>query len=344
MLFLVLVCLWLQGVVAAPAGQIAFMREGRVWLINTDGTGQRPLTDTLFYKTERPLCWAPDGSRLLYWNHSNVGWDIWSLGLSGEMPRNLTTTRSGGCRSPSWSPDSKRIAYMRDEPEGLYLMNADGSDSRRLTMHGFRDESPAWSPDGRKIAYTRLTSEGPEKSVLEIFVFDLATRREVRIVQNGSSPAWSREGRKLLFVRQQSGRTAILLCNPDGSRETALTDSPGLKEQPTWSPDGSRIAYVEYRDNKAALVMMEREGRNSVRLAEFEERIWQAPSWSSDGRWITVAAGSNGKQAVYVIGVEDRRRRPLTGNGACFPVWRPDQLVKDAPEKERSRKAPAPRQ
>lgn len=63
--------------------------------------------------------------------------------------------------APAWSPDGQAIAYIRED--GVYVMNADGSDSRKLTEHGWFDElnyGPVteerglrWSPDGEWVIY-----------------------------------------------------------------------------------------------------------------------------------------------------------------------------------------------
>ena len=50
--------------------------------------------------------------------------------------------------SPDWSLDGKRIAFasQRDGNYEIYVMNADGSDQRRLTRDPADDYHPVWSP------------------------------------------------------------------------------------------------------------------------------------------------------------------------------------------------------
>ena len=66
---------------------------------------------------------------------------------SAEIPASLM---------PSWSPDGKKIAFIRNfrDNRDLYVMNADGSHQRALTHDAAREASPDWSPDGSRIVYT----------------------------------------------------------------------------------------------------------------------------------------------------------------------------------------------
>jgi TolB protein len=51
-------------------------------------------------------------------------------------------------RSPVWSPDGTRIAFVsdRDANMEIYVMNADGSDQTNLTRNSAHDTSPDWQP------------------------------------------------------------------------------------------------------------------------------------------------------------------------------------------------------
>lgn len=50
--------------------------------------------------------------------------------------------------SPTWSPDGKKIAFSSDIDgnDEIYVMNADGTNIKRLTNHKAKDYYPAWSP------------------------------------------------------------------------------------------------------------------------------------------------------------------------------------------------------
>ena len=85
---------------------------------------------------------------------------------SAEAPvhtvdRRLVARRAAG--SPSWATSEYRApgawcVLRRKADSDIYVMNADGSGTRRLTHNAGYDAEPAWSPDGRKIAFQSKTS------------------------------------------------------------------------------------------------------------------------------------------------------------------------------------------
>jgi TolB protein len=58
-----------------------------------------------------------------------------------------------------WSPDGSSIAFAsnRDEKWEIYVMNADGTEPRRLTDISGDNVAPSWSPDGDFIVFARYT-------------------------------------------------------------------------------------------------------------------------------------------------------------------------------------------
>lgn len=126
-----------------------------VWVMDADGSTQRRRTDV--GDAEEPA-WAPDGRRIAF---SHDG-DIVVLDLDTGSLERLTKTPALFESHPDWSPDGKRIAYERNDPSppgqayqeyDAYIMDADGTNVRRLSRPRDTDGHPVWSPGGQLIAY-----------------------------------------------------------------------------------------------------------------------------------------------------------------------------------------------
>lgn len=304
-----------------PSGTIAFMREGKVWLVDVDGKNERALTPELMYKADRPLTWSPDGKTLLYWSHSKVGWDIWATDPQGKQPRNLTKTTSGGCRSARFSPDGKRIAFMRDDPQGVYVMDADGSNQRQLSKKGHRDAAPEWSPDGKRLVCVDYEELGRGEFAVVLFMLDVETGAETRLAEGANDPSWSRDGKRIICVAP--GRT-LDICQIDVTTKEIvnLTNNRDVDSEPRVSSDGSLIAFLSHHGDQGMLRVMDDQGKNVRLLASLKGRTWEY-SWSPDSKWLVYSCGEKGKEELFIVSVQGGNPRKLAGGGAVWPAWQP---------------------
>jgi TolB protein len=109
--------------------------------------------------------WSPDGTKILFVSLGYVDGafnvDVYVMNADGSQRVRLTTT-AGGDFEPSWSPDSRKIAFssQRNGREEIYIINADGTGEHRLHAAEASvgsEQYPAWSPDGTKIAFARAS-------------------------------------------------------------------------------------------------------------------------------------------------------------------------------------------
>ncbi len=155
-------------------------------------------------------------------------------------------------------PDSKRLAYVcgddllhGGEATTIYLINANGSDRRRLRTGTQSAYWPSWSPDGTRIAFATaplpyLTFRHDTKSPAKRIRSDMYTTRtdgsdRTLLARAGSAPSWSPDGKLIAY----EARCGIRLVTPKGIDEhPAVRPVPTHRHpgEPVWSLDGTQLA------------------------------------------------------------------------------------------------------
>lgn len=193
--------------------------ETYLFIVNADGSGLRRLT-TQRARVFNPS-WSADGKTIRY------GRSLVRADGSGyrELPRSIPL-------AGAWSPDGQRIAVVQvaHSPAdarnptklGLFVMNADGSNPRRVAGKATSGD-PAWSPNSRRIAFRRFDGQlGFGRGPSDLFIVDAdgsGLRRLTRGVENLRWFAWSPDGRTIAFLRNRE----VYIVKADGTGERRLT-------------------------------------------------------------------------------------------------------------------------
>jgi Tol biopolymer transport system component/alpha-beta hydrolase superfamily lysophospholipase len=258
--------------------------------------------------------------------------ETWVAGLFDPETAALLPTGTPTALPPLTGSGGGVIAFtsIRDNDEGdIYIMNADGSDQRRLTFNPAYDGWPTWSPDGSQIAFVSTRNGNPD-----IYVMDADGSNLQQLTQHSANdiwPEWSPNSMQIAFPSRRDDNFEIYLINADGSNLQRLTNTPSHEDFPAWSPDGSQIIFSRVEGNDGTY-LINADGSNERKLLDF---IILEPAWSPDGTQIAFGSDHEGFRGIYLMDVEDALREEgldgsllqklsRTRSGENCPAWSPD--------------------
>jgi TolB protein len=181
---------------------------------------------------------SPDGSSLVFASGDD-GTDLYAVDPFGtEKPHRLTIGHETTTAGPTFSPDSRRIAFTSSRlghPE-VYITDADGTNPVLLTSSGIGEQSyrsdPDWSPDGRKVAFQSQVNG--RFQVMTINVRDQSVQALTSEGRN-ETPSWAPDSRHLVFTSDRSGVQQLFVLDTESSKTRQLTH--GTRSRlPAWSP------------------------------------------------------------------------------------------------------------
>lgn len=254
-------------------GKIVFRNtEKSVWIMDLSSGRCRKIAINEVVSIADPAV-SLDGKKVAY--------GVVGLCIADVDGTNQKKLAPGICRSPTWSSDSKRIAFCanRKGKVGIYVIDVDGKNETLITEAAGSNIGLgcSWSPDGKKIAFVlsdKIYTMSPDGS----------NKTRLTTSRMNEYPAWSPDGKRIVFTFCEGGYEGdIYIMNSDGSNQTRLTFKAKKNYsnvEPKWSADGKKIFYWMVPDIpifSKYFYVMNPDGSDNIRLRKITgfRQIWE---------------------------------------------------------------------
>lgn len=285
-----------------PAHHVAYLYEGDLWVIQSDGTNQRIVAAAPEGETIQDFVWAADGSRLYF----SIGLQLFEVVLqTGNVASAGELVMQPGITVDSleMGQDGKTIiihALDADASTRLFALIIGEREARELTIDEYsaiiKQRPPAIrsvgemsvSPDGQRVLFKDTVGTGEE-----LFIADVETGARIKITnlyelsgfeesvetEGGRrviEAVWSPDGRHIIFNPMQScsetglcyGR--LFLVDAWGGAQLQLSIEMMINVPNEWTRDSKLLVY----DDGNRIVVADTSG-NPKALAEGHHPKWQ---------------------------------------------------------------------
>ncbi len=315
-------------------GEIAFVRVSgevpSIYTVPSLGGAERKLYELRAPSDASSLSWSPDGRWLAFSEKSAAESParIYLLSLDTRQKIPLTSPPAGpyGDFSPEFSPDGKRVGFVRRNDWAVYdvwVQPVSSGEAIRLTYENYsRISRPAWTADGREIVFTTRFA------VFRVPLKGGMPQAVAGIGENAGDPAiW---GNHMVFTQSSGMVDKIWRMRGPNSRGKDRSAAPFLGStrpdwSPAYSPDGKKIAFNSLRSGSYETWICDSDGAKPVQLTNLR-RFSGSPRWSPDGNRIAFDCRPEADSEIYVIDADGGIPQRLTNEKSQdqVPSWSRD--------------------
>jgi tricorn protease len=188
----------------SPSGARAvFETRGEILTVPAEKGDVRNLTRTEGV-AERDPAWSPDGKWIAYFSDESGEYALHLVEQSGfgAVKKIGLGQPPSFFYGPTWSPDSKKIAFT-DKRLNFWYVDVEKGSPVKVDTDRFEDPSVslgvAWSPDSKWLTYSKFL----ENHLRSIFVYSLDTGKAAQVTEglgDARYPVFDKSGKELFFA------------------------------------------------------------------------------------------------------------------------------------------------
>ncbi len=238
--------------------------------------------------------------------------------------------------SISLSPDGKRLAFIRGDPEhgedDLLIANSDGTSEQKLVSHkpaylfpSAREMrsawGPAWSPDGQTIAFMMRTSESGAQT-RDLFAVNVNDRSERQFTKmNWASVgqvAWLSDGSGLIVAASEQAAPAqhqIWHVSYPGGQARKITNDANNYIGISLAADSGALATIQSEQLSNIWTEQLNDSASLKQISTNNRDGLAGLAWTPDGR-IVYTSRSNGNPDVWIMNADGSNQKQLTSDAA----------------------------
>ncbi len=332
----------ISGATVSPDGtQVAFVqssldldanrRRPDVWVVGTDGTGLRRLTD--HPASDVSPVWARDSRSLFFLSSRSGSMQVWRVGVAGGDAQQVTSLPLD-VGSYVLSPDGRSLAVALD----VFV------DCATLACTTERLEADKKRPGSGRIfdrLFIRHWDTWKDGRRSHLFVVPVAGGEPVAIMKGMDADAptkpfggaeeltFTPDSRGVVFAARLAGTTEpwstnvdLYVAPADGSAapRNLTAGNAATDTGPVFSPDGRTLGYRAmarpgYESDRLAIVLRGWPDGQPRTLTDGWDRSADTIVWAADGRTIFTTADHLGQKGLFAIDAATGAARPILTKG-----------------------------
>lgn len=254
-----------------------------------------------------------DASRLTAVQIQSVS-NIWVAPDADARGAKQVKSESGGLEVLAWTRDGQIVYRSSAGGNGadIWIMSADGSNARQLTVGARVSRGLAVTPDGRHIIFS---SDSAGQFNLWRVDTDGGNLRQLTSGDGDFYPQCTPDGRWIVYQVDEVIDPRLWRVPIEGGQPVQLTKTRAMK--PAISPDGQMVAYVyldiELNPSRWGIGIVSSEGGDRLRRFDFPPTVtYRQVRWSRDGKSIAFINSPGGLSDIWIQPLDGRPTKPLT--------------------------------